>query len=180
MKNNKHLTQEERYAIYRMRKEGYKQARIAECLDRDPSTVSREIRRNSGQRGYRHKQAQRQAEGRRFSSRRRIKFTPVMQGKIEAYLRDDLSPEQVTGMMRRNGEETVSHERRLGLQGVRRADHRRLSAMTSTFANARSSAGSGSAARIGVEGYRTVSASKNVRTLCEKRFYYGDERPLPC
>ena len=62
MKSNKHLTQEERYTIYRMRKEGYKQARIAECLDRDPSTVSREIRRNSGQRGYRHKQAQRKAE----------------------------------------------------------------------------------------------------------------------
>ena len=78
MKNNKHLTQEERYTIDRMRKEGYKQARIAECLDRDPSTVSREIRRNSGQRGYRHKQAQRKTEGRRFSSRRRIKFTPVM------------------------------------------------------------------------------------------------------
>ena len=61
MKSNKHLTQEERYTIDRMRKEGYKQARIAECLNRDPSTVSREIRRNSRQRGYRHKQAQRQA-----------------------------------------------------------------------------------------------------------------------
>ena len=78
IKSNKHRTQEERYTIERMRKEGYKQVWIAECLDRDPGTVSREIRRNSGQRGCRHKQAQRKAEGRRFSSRRRIKFTPVM------------------------------------------------------------------------------------------------------
>ena len=111
MKTNKHLTQEERYTIERMRKEGYTQARIAECLGRDPGTVSREIRRNSGQRGYRHKQAQRKAEDRRFASRRRVKFTPVMQAKVEAYLKDDLSPEQVTGVMRRNGEQTVSHER---------------------------------------------------------------------
>ena len=87
MKSNKHLTQEERYTIEQMRKEGYKQARIAECLNRDPSTVCREIRRNHGQRGYRHTQAQRKAEGRRFSSRSRIKFTPVMQGNIEASLR---------------------------------------------------------------------------------------------
>ena len=111
MKTNKHLTQEERYTIERMPKEGYTQARIAECLGRDPGTVSREIRRNSGQRGYRHKQAQRKAEDRRFASRRRVKFTPVIQAKVEAYLKDDLSPEQVTGVMRRNGEQTVSHER---------------------------------------------------------------------
>ena len=34
-----------------------------------------------------------------------------MQAQVESHLRDDLSPEQVTGLMRRNGEETVSHER---------------------------------------------------------------------
>ena len=73
MKTNKHLTQEERYTIERMRKEGYNQARIAECLGRDPGTISREIRRNSGHRGYRHKQAQGKAEIRRFISRRRVK-----------------------------------------------------------------------------------------------------------
>ena len=83
-----------------MRKEGYSQASIASCLERDESTISREIGRNSGQRGSRHKQAQRKAEDRRFASRRRGKFTPVMQAEVEAHLRDDLSPEQVTGVMR--------------------------------------------------------------------------------
>lgn len=53
---------------------------------------------------------------------RRIKFTPVVQGKIEAYLRDDLSPEQVTGVMRRQGEATVSHER---IYQAVYVDHRR-------------------------------------------------------
>jgi len=122
MKTNKHLTQEERYTIDRMRKKGYNQARISECLGRDPGTISREIHRNSGQRGYRHKQAQRKAEDWRFSGRSKVKFTPVMQAKVEAHLRDDLSPEQVTGVMRRNGEETVSHER---IYQHVHADHRR-------------------------------------------------------
>jgi IS30 family transposase len=111
MKKYKHLTQEERYTIERMRKEGYKQSRIAECLGRDPGTISREIRRNRGQRGYRHKQAQEKAAVRRLASRRREKFTPLMQKRVEGYLREDLSPEQITGVMGANGEETVSHER---------------------------------------------------------------------
>ena len=171
MKNNKHLTQEERYTIYRMRKEGYKQARIAECLDRDPSTVSREIRRNSGQRGYRHKQAQRKAEGRRFSSRRRIKFTPVMQGKIEAYLRDDLSPEQVTGVMRRNGEETVSHER---IYQHIYADHRRGGTLYKHLRQCRKKRRK----RLGRKDRRgriqnRVSIEERPPVV-EKRFYYGD------
>ena len=105
-----------------MRKEGYNQAQIAECLGRDPGTISREIRRNSGQRGYRYKQVQGKAEIRRFTSRRREKFTPLLQAQIEAYLNDDLSPEQVTGVMRSNGEETVSHE---GIYQDIYADHRR-------------------------------------------------------
>lgn len=111
MKPYKHLTQEERYTIERMRKEGYSQSAIASCLDRSESTISREIGRNRGECGYRHRQAQRSAEERRFASRRREKFTPVMQAEIERHLRADLSPEQVTGLMRRKGEETVSHER---------------------------------------------------------------------
>ena len=45
-----------------------------------------------------------------------------MQAKVEAHLRDDLSPEQVTGVMRRHGEEPVSHER---IYQHVYADHRR-------------------------------------------------------
>lgn len=111
MKKYNHLTQEERYSIERMRKGGYKQNEIAACLGRSESTISRELRRNRGQRGYRHKQAHQKACQRRFESPKSSKFTPWLQLKVERHLRNDLSPEQITGVMGRNGEETVSHER---------------------------------------------------------------------
>lgn len=53
----KHLTQDERYSIERMRKAGYKQNAIAELLGRSEGTISREVRRNIGERGYRSGQA---------------------------------------------------------------------------------------------------------------------------
>ena len=94
-----------------MRKAGYKQNQIAEVLDRDEGTISRELSRNTGQRGYRHKQADELADQRRFESRKRKEFTVEVQEAVEYYLREDYSPEQVTGYMRRQGETTVSHER---------------------------------------------------------------------
>jgi len=109
--NYKHLTQEERYSIERMRKAGYQQNTIAELLDRDEGTISREIRRNSGGRGYRSKQAGAMAAERRLKSRKAKKFTSEVQQSVEYYVREDYSPEQVTGFMRRQGEATVSHER---------------------------------------------------------------------
>jgi IS30 family transposase len=171
MKTNKHLTQEERYTIERMRKEGYNQARISECLGRDPGTISREIRRNSGQRGYRHKQAQGKAEDRRFASRRRGKFTPVMQAKVEAHLRDDLSPEQVTGVMRRKGEETVSHER---IYQHVYEDHRRGGTLYKHLRQCRKKRRK----RLGRQDRRgriqnRVSIEERPAVV-EKRFYYGD------
>jgi IS30 family transposase len=109
--NYKHLTREERYSIEQMRKAGYKQKEIAILLNRSESTISREILRNTGGRGYRHKQADEFANQRRFESRKRQRFTPEVQEAVEYYLREDYSPEQVTGFMRRQGEATVSHER---------------------------------------------------------------------
>ena len=107
----KHLTQEERYSIERMRKAGYKQNKMAELLDRSEGTISREIRRNTGGRGYRSKQAGAMAAERRLKSRKAKKFTAEVQQAVEYYLHQDYSPEQVTGFMRRQGEVTVSHER---------------------------------------------------------------------
>ena len=106
-----HLTQAERYTIERMRKEGYSQGAIGSCLGRSESTICRELKRNHGKRGYRHKQAHRMANQRRYESRKRKKFTREVQAKIEEHLREDLSPEQVSGLMSRRGEQTVSHER---------------------------------------------------------------------
>jgi IS30 family transposase len=52
-----HLTQAERYQIEILRKAKHKQSDIAALLGRDKSCISRELRRNRGQRGYRAKPA---------------------------------------------------------------------------------------------------------------------------
>ena len=53
----KHLSQAERYQIYALMKAGHDQTQIAKFLDRHKSTISRELIRNTGSRGYRPKQA---------------------------------------------------------------------------------------------------------------------------
>ena len=58
MRDYTQLTQEERYQIEALLKRGHHQSGIADALNRDKSTISREVRRNCGLRGYRPKQAQ--------------------------------------------------------------------------------------------------------------------------
>lgn len=48
-----HLTEEERYQIYDLKREGYNQAQIAAQIGRSASTLSRELHRNAGDRGWR-------------------------------------------------------------------------------------------------------------------------------
>ncbi len=59
MKQYTQLPQEERYQIYALNKAEHNQTEIAMILSRDKSTIIRELRRNSGLRGYRPRQAQR-------------------------------------------------------------------------------------------------------------------------
>lgn len=47
-----HLTEEERYHTDELLRQGFTQAAIAQELGRSASTVSRELRRNKGQRGW--------------------------------------------------------------------------------------------------------------------------------
>ena len=53
MRGYTQLTHEERYQIYILKKAEYDQTQIAELLGRSKSTISRELRRNRGLRGYR-------------------------------------------------------------------------------------------------------------------------------
>ena len=71
------VTKEERRLIYFMRQEGDGIGEIARRLGRAGSTISRELRRNRGQRGYRYRQADARAQARtkRVVHRR---FTPAM------------------------------------------------------------------------------------------------------
>jgi IS30 family transposase len=89
------LTEGERYQIYGLLKEGFSQKAIAHNLERHPSTISRELKRNKGLKGYRHQQANRFAVERRFTAKKHIKLTAEVQGWIRTLIEQDLSPEQV-------------------------------------------------------------------------------------
>ena len=66
------LTQEQRYQIYAMNKAGMTQKDVAQEIGVHPSTVSRELRRNTGLRGYRPFQAHLFAMARRDKGVARI------------------------------------------------------------------------------------------------------------
>jgi len=63
--NYTQLTQEQRYQIAILRKAGHIQSDIADMIGAHKSTISRELARNTGQRGYRAKQSHRLAMERR-------------------------------------------------------------------------------------------------------------------
>ena len=93
--NYKHLTQEEQYQIYAFKKAGVKPGKIAEVLERSGSTISRELSRNRGKRGYRPKQAQTLSEARWALNARRIDeatWTFAQERLLEQW-----SPEQISG-----------------------------------------------------------------------------------
>jgi IS30 family transposase len=57
MEKYTHLTEAQRYYICLMRKQGFSLRFIAKIMNRSVSTISRELKRNTGKRKYRPKQA---------------------------------------------------------------------------------------------------------------------------
>jgi IS30 family transposase len=95
MRNYTQLTEVERYQIAVLFKRGDRQKEIAEALGWSPSTISRELRRNRGFRGYRPKQAHGFAVQRRREARKRRELTPEVAGYLELEKGFSLSPETV-------------------------------------------------------------------------------------
>lgn len=108
MKTYKQLTQCQRYQIKALLKSGQNQTAIAKTVGVHKSTVSRELKRNRGQRGYRPKQAQEKAMKRRRWDRSRIKAETW--AWVEEKVREDWSPEQISIWMATYDETSVSHE----------------------------------------------------------------------
>jgi len=102
------LTQEQRYQIYALLKMGHLQIEIARVIGVHKSTISRELRRNRGLRGYRPQQAHRMARRRRRRSKPRI--DPSTWALIEFFIRQDWSPEQVSDWLKINYGLQISHE----------------------------------------------------------------------
>jgi len=103
------LTREERYQIYVLRQAGHKQCEIAVLLNRAKSTISRELRRNRGLRGYRPRQAHAKAIA-RLAEKARPRFSSPLWPLVERLIRQDWSPEQISGRLEMEHDSTISHE----------------------------------------------------------------------
>ena len=95
--NYSHLTQEERYQIYALLREGFSIRHIALRLTRAPSTICREIKRNRNRNGYFAKHAHKLAKRRHISNHRTIHYTLWKQ--VESYLGLQWSPEQIASQI---------------------------------------------------------------------------------
>ena len=82
----RHVNEKERRHIYEWCQEGCGIREIASLLRRAASSMSREVRRNAGQRGYRNKQAHEMAVERARHSAPRT-FTEEMRRDVEKRIR---------------------------------------------------------------------------------------------
>ncbi len=97
----KQLTQEQRYHISALLKAGVSKSQIALEVDCDSSTIYRELKRNTGKRGYRPKQAQTFADSRKRKGNTQI--TDFCWSYVELLIREYWSPEQISGGLKARG-----------------------------------------------------------------------------
>ena len=112
MRRYHQLTQEERYRITAHRMAGCSQAQIARLLERHPSTIGREVRRNATRHDgdYRAEKAHSYATARRRRCRRGAQFSAEQMARVAQLLRAKWSAQQISGTLARTGEMRISHE----------------------------------------------------------------------
>lgn len=93
MKTYKQLTYELRCQIYALKKTGMSQNKISKQLNIHQSTISRELSRNAGKRGYRIKQAQALSDTRRLTACKAIKMIASLIALIDSRIKIKWSPE---------------------------------------------------------------------------------------
>lgn len=101
----KQLTSEQRYAIFVLLQKGESQKDIAKAIKVSPSTISRELRRNSGVRGhYNPETAQANAayNKRKHPGNRSISDS-IMQEARQLLILRQWSPEQISGALAKEG-----------------------------------------------------------------------------
>ncbi|MFV5490641.1 IS30 family transposase [Acinetobacter sp. ASP199] len=95
--NYTHLTLEERYQIYALLREGFSKRHIACRLNRSPSTISREIKRNKARNGYFAKHANKLAQARHCPNPKIIPSDIWLH--VITYLNLQWSPEQIASQI---------------------------------------------------------------------------------
>jgi IS30 family transposase len=116
MTNYKQLGQEQRYVIDRLLSQGKSQREIAEVLGYHRSTICRELKRNTPQRGrgakeYNPERAHLKAQKRHREKNKYVRFTQDMREQIVGQLTvAKLSPELISQMGRMDNADFVSCE----------------------------------------------------------------------
>ncbi len=107
-----HLTHDQRCQLYALKKRGFTQAQIALDLGVNQATISRELGRNSGKRGYRFGQAQAFATKRGLAGKRVARvMTPALTARVNRLLTQyQWSPQQISGALLREDGTKISHE----------------------------------------------------------------------
>jgi IS30 family transposase len=105
------LSLDDRCEIARLSANGSSVRQIAAALDRSPSTISRELKRNRGaQVGYRSSYAQQQTRARRWKGSR-LEREEGLRAAVMERLASGWSPEQIAGRLaREHGRKVISYE----------------------------------------------------------------------
>jgi IS30 family transposase len=111
MRKYSQLTECQRYQIEALKKVQKNQKEIGEIVGVSAATISRELKRNTGKRGYRPKQANIKAVSRRENAAKAIKMTDDLVCIINAKTPLEWSPEQISGGLNLAEDIQVSHER---------------------------------------------------------------------
>lgn len=108
----KQLTSEERYTLGRLHRQGVSQADIARTLERHPSTICRELRRNTCQYdgAYRPFKADSRTRGRRSRSRRNLRIDSAAWDAVVFLIELQWSPEQIARSLSQADIIRISHE----------------------------------------------------------------------
>ena len=107
----KQLTLEKQYQITALIKAGFNQKEVAFEIGVHPSTISRELRRNNDKvRGYNAELAQIKSTKVEMQKKKRYSLTKSIEKYIRAKLKQDWSPEQISGRMKLDTGVSVVHE----------------------------------------------------------------------
>jgi IS30 family transposase len=102
-----HLNEKQRYQIYEGLIGKLSHRQIAQKIRKHHSSVSREINRNQGLKGYRPRQAQSFSMQRKEEKQKHIKLTLKVQAVIKKNIGKEWSPEQIQGRLIFEGHEMV-------------------------------------------------------------------------
>lgn len=110
MAKYRRVTNEDRIIIYTLYSQGATQKYISKEIGFNKGTISRELKRNRGDRGYRHKQAHSKALERQSHLFNARSFSDEIKSEVTRLLKQKWSPEQISKRLKLENKTSVSHE----------------------------------------------------------------------